>query len=597
MLVLLCLAVYVPGLRSLPAVDRDEARFAQASRQMFEAAAWPESRLDRRMGESGAPLGPHAGGWAVPMVENRPRLNKPPLIYWLQVAGAWACTGGEPALDAIWMYRLPSVVAAMACVLMCWRWGLELFGGRAGWLAAAMLALSPVFVWEAKQARADMVLVAFTLLACWMLWRVWRGHRHGRGVGWSVWLMWVAVGLGVLTKGPMTPLVVAGGALALCVVSGSGRFLWRVRPISGVAIVIAIALPWVWITGERIGWEAYAAIVMKEVVGRSVEAAEGHSGPPGYYLLVLLPTLGPGVLFAAAGLARGFSRGMPGGAASGGSGWSRVRARVGRIRAGRDAELFLVCTIVPAWWVLEVVSTKLPHYTMALYPPVLLLASRAALAWRWRQRGWLGARPGLVMVHASNAGVLGLVGAAAGVGLLAGLGGTGPGRLIGGACVGAGVSLSLYYVWRALGRVRGQDWLGLLRLNMLTMGIAAVGLLVALPRVRGAWVVHGLCGTLTRLEAGRARPIAFVKLHEDSSVFELRGRAEWIDEYELKGWLRANPGGLVVLPPGAESRWPPLGRLGGVTGFNYSKGELGEWVIVEQTREIPGPAWERGVAP
>ena len=38
-LVFLCLTVYVPGLRSIPPVDRDEARFAQASRQMFESVA------------------------------------------------------------------------------------------------------------------------------------------------------------------------------------------------------------------------------------------------------------------------------------------------------------------------------------------------------------------------------------------------------------------------------------------------------------------------------------------------------------------------------------------------------------------------------
>src|SRR4051812_42978968 len=67
LLVLLCLAVYLPGLRSIPPVDRDESRFAQASRQMLEG------------GVAGTP-----GAWVVPMVQNRPRLNKPPLIYWLQ---------------------------------------------------------------------------------------------------------------------------------------------------------------------------------------------------------------------------------------------------------------------------------------------------------------------------------------------------------------------------------------------------------------------------------------------------------------------------------------------------------------------------------
>jgi len=75
-LVLLCLSVYLPGLWSIPAVDRDEARFAQASRQMFEAAVFPKSAPERVV------PGFHDGGWAVPKIQDRERLNKPPLIYW-----------------------------------------------------------------------------------------------------------------------------------------------------------------------------------------------------------------------------------------------------------------------------------------------------------------------------------------------------------------------------------------------------------------------------------------------------------------------------------------------------------------------------------
>ena len=98
---LLCLAVYLPGLVSIAPVDRDECRFAQASRQMFEAAALPVAELDLRHDEqTRAPVGLHAGGWAIPMYGTTPRLNKPPLVYWLQVASAWVFTGGSPLNDA-----------------------------------------------------------------------------------------------------------------------------------------------------------------------------------------------------------------------------------------------------------------------------------------------------------------------------------------------------------------------------------------------------------------------------------------------------------------------------------------------------------------
>src|SRR4051812_21387330 len=71
LLVALCLAVYLPGFFAIPVVDRDEARFAQASRQMLES-----------------------GDYVVPRVQGTPRLNKPPLIYWLQATAARVLTGG-----------------------------------------------------------------------------------------------------------------------------------------------------------------------------------------------------------------------------------------------------------------------------------------------------------------------------------------------------------------------------------------------------------------------------------------------------------------------------------------------------------------------
>ena len=52
MLCLLCLILYLPGLAAIPPLDRDEARFAQATRQMLEIEAYNRmvSTEDRREG-------------------------------------------------------------------------------------------------------------------------------------------------------------------------------------------------------------------------------------------------------------------------------------------------------------------------------------------------------------------------------------------------------------------------------------------------------------------------------------------------------------------------------------------------------------------
>src|ERR1044071_5190431 len=89
-LVALCCVVYLPGFFALPPVDRDESRFAQASRQMLESVTLPAAERDPAR---------HGGGLVVPMVQDRPRLNKPPLIYWLQAASAGVLSSEDPKRD------------------------------------------------------------------------------------------------------------------------------------------------------------------------------------------------------------------------------------------------------------------------------------------------------------------------------------------------------------------------------------------------------------------------------------------------------------------------------------------------------------------
>src|SRR3954447_3209485 len=95
-LIALCLALYLPGLGALPPTDRDEARFAQASRQM--AATGDLVRIQ---------------------FQSEPRNKKPVLIYWAQAASA-ALTGQAPleGKPAILVYRLPSAIGASAAVLL-----------------------------------------------------------------------------------------------------------------------------------------------------------------------------------------------------------------------------------------------------------------------------------------------------------------------------------------------------------------------------------------------------------------------------------------------------------------------------------------------
>jgi len=543
-LVLLCLLAQWPGVFSLPPVDRDESRFAQASRQMLESDT--------------------LRGWVVPMVGDRPRLNKPPLIYWLQAssAGLLGDPPGSP-IGNIWVFRVPSLLCAMATALLTWRLGLSLLafvGPRApaaAWTGAALLASCLMVVWDARQARADQLLLTTTTLALFALWKC-ASVERGR---WWI-LLWVAVGLGVLAKGPITPMIVALTALALGWMrrrEGGLWWWWRAtKPLIGVAIVVAMALPWVVLVGRSIGWSEYATEVWNETIGRSVSAKEGHWGPPGYHLVLLPVLLWPGSLLTAAGI---------------GLAW-RGR-RTGEIPGAQGASRFLLAWVVPSWIVFEAVTTKLPHYTLPLYPALALVSAWALVEAIDTGRAALGlarpmARIGFVLWA--------LIGLAVVVGLpvlvwrAVGLEMSVPRMLLFGAMFGSAggmVLASLRGVWQ--GRFVLAQGLGVCAM---VVGCAAlIGL--ALPRARALWISPGLVSVIERVPGWAERPIGAAGYQEDSLQFLLRGRLERVGKAKAEAWRAEHPDGVLVVPSDLVTDNERDRVLGRVAGFNYSSGD---WV-------------------
>lgn len=343
---LLCLAAYLPGLFSIPPIDRDESRFAQASRQMFESVALPAEQRVPAL---------HSGGLAVPYVGATPRLNKPPLVYWLQSASAAACTGGDPRRDAIWMYRVPNVLCTIAAVLLLFRLGSTMpgFGRSAAFLAAAGFAACPLVVVDAHQARADQLLLLTVVATQSLLWRIYATPRTNWGL---VLAFWLSIAMGVLAKGPITPMIAALSALAFSVLRGEWCWLWRSQPLVGVVVVAAGVSPWVIAVGQHVGLSNYFHEVYSETIGRSKEAMEGHWGPPGYHAALFVFLLWPLALALPHTLTR-----------------LRRHWR-------RDASVaFLLAWLLPAWIVFEIVSTKLPHYPLPLFPAAALLLARGAV--------------------------------------------------------------------------------------------------------------------------------------------------------------------------------------------------------------------------
>jgi len=528
LILLFGLALYLPGLRSIPAIDRDEARFAQSSRQMLNSGDYVHIRL-----------------------QDQARLKKPVGIYWLQAA-ATALAGGEDPANPIWTYRLPSLIGALGTILATLAIGRRWLGAEAGFLGAALLASCLLLGVEARQAKTDAFLLLTILLAMAALAEVWiPGKAAPVARGWRWAGFWVALGAGILIKGPVILMVAGTAAAVLSVQARSIAWLGRLRPWPGVLITAAIALPWL----VAITISTHGAFLTQSVGGdmapKLVGAVESHGAPPGAYLALFPVTFWPGSLFAFLALP-----------------WIW--------RARRDpAVIFCLAWIAPSWLILEMLPTKLPHYVLPLYPAIALLTGAAvsdrmiaAAAMDWRR--WL-MRSAIVLWSLAGLGLGILTLAAAPLG---------DGRLSAGGIVAA------FALWGTTGLVallcgRGD--------RVRAVAAAMVGATLgwglvfgaALPALKAPWVAPRLKEALfEKLPAGHG-PILIAGYGEPSAVIAFGSDLRFGSGEDAARLVAERKDAVVIVGQdqaasfnaGLSETHTGVETLGSVSGFNYANGK------------------------
>ncbi len=345
-LVLLSLIAFLPGIFQIPPVDRDEAYFAQATKQMIETGDYVDIRY-----------------------QDDVRYRKPVGIYWLQaaavnVAGA---LGLPNARTAIWLYRLPSLLGAIGAVLATYWCALAFVSRRGAVLAALMLMSSAILGVEARLAKTDAVLLFTVVAAMAVLARVYLAPRRGDlqpGPA-QLAIFWTALAAGILIKGPMILMVVGLAVATLIVLDRSARWLLALRPIAGLLWLLVLVLPWFIAIYTRVGTQFLIGSVGEDMLAKVASSQETHGAPPGLYLVLFFVTFFPASILA--GLAAPAV-------------WAVRREAAAR---------FLLAWIMPSWIVFEAVITKLPHYVLPLYPAIAILTAGAVESKVLSRRLWL----------------------------------------------------------------------------------------------------------------------------------------------------------------------------------------------------------------
>ncbi|MGE3160046.1 MAG: ArnT family glycosyltransferase, partial [Xanthobacteraceae bacterium] len=353
LLLVLSLLCFLPGFFSIPPVDRDEARFAQATKQMVESGDYIDIRF-----------------------QDEVRYKKPVGIYWLQavvVRGAEAL-GIADARTRIWLYRVPSLVGAIGAVLATYWAALAFLSRRGAVLAALMMASCVLLALERLLAKTDAMLLFTVIAAMGALARVylpsWRETLDAAERWRLAAVFWTAMAVGVLLKGPVNLMVVGLAVVTLVVTDRSARWLLALKPLAGIAWFAVLVLPWFVAILWKAGDEFFAASVGQDLLSKVAQGQESHGAPPGYYLLLFWLTFWPGAALAALATPAVYA-------------------------ARREPETkFLLAWLVPSWIVFELVVTKLPHYVLPLYPAIAILIAGVVVSGRLSRARWL--QPGVI---------------------------------------------------------------------------------------------------------------------------------------------------------------------------------------------------------
>lgn len=304
----------------VPLFDVDEGAFSEATREM----------LDKH-------------DFITPWLNGQLRFDKPILIYWLQSISAFFL-----GLNAYAM-RLPSALASAGWAVLIYRYARKYFDTDTGLIAVLILVSAVQLQLITRAAIADALLNFFLAGS---LFAFFEYGQHGRRR--ELLLGYAFAGAGMLTKGPVA-VVIPLAVMSLYLFSFRRWKVWinMFLCVQGWIIFAAINLPWYVTILYLHGMKYVNGFFLKHNINRFHSPMEGHSGSLWYYVPVLLVGLMPFTPLLIKAVGKDIKN-----------------------RPGDDVSRFL-------WiWALFVVlffsfsGTKLPHYVVYGYTPLLFLMAR-----------------------------------------------------------------------------------------------------------------------------------------------------------------------------------------------------------------------------
>ncbi len=322
--------IFLYGITVLPPLDRDESRFASASKNMLETEDFIDIEL-----------------------EGVKRYKKPIGIYWVQVASNMIF--GEPPFNEIWTYRLPSLLSIFTSIILVFFTTKRLFNEDVAKLSCLFLVSSLLIISEIHQAKSDGLLLLF-ITSCNLIVLNFLS-RNKRKPSWKeISLFWVFLSLGIMVKGPIILVFVFSPILAFIIFTRSSELLEYFKKIYAYIILLVVVLPWYYLISIKSGSLFWHESLGKDLFSKVISGQESHGFPPGYYSLLIFIFFWPASVFLLDLIPQIFR-------------CFKNKVQISKI------DLFLIFSFAIPFVVYELIPTKLPHYVLPTYVPASILIS------------------------------------------------------------------------------------------------------------------------------------------------------------------------------------------------------------------------------
>ena len=316
-------------LGGLPLTGPDEPRYARIAEEMRDG-----------------------GTWVTPILEGSPWLEKPPLYYW--VTRPFYSVFNSPEIAA----RAGTALSALVTAVAVYWAGSVIWTPFAGKISALILLTTLGLAGFGRAATTDMPFTCCLAVALAIF-----AVATEKDIGKKVFAAYIFLGLAVLGKGPVAVVLVTGAALIFWLLDERGGAIRRWRPLPGLLIAAATALPWYWLAFLENGYAFIATFFINHNLARYVTDIHHHVQPFYYYLPVLIALFFPW------------------------SGWLLVltprsfRDSLRRWREWRSGPLFVACWFFFPIFFFSLSGSKLSGYILPSLPALaLILGSRLAEA-------------------------------------------------------------------------------------------------------------------------------------------------------------------------------------------------------------------------